>query len=130
MVPTLLAQVVLTSRSVSFGKDGSVLTAVEWNRIYSVTSRNRIIASCFGIIIISQFILGLTMTAEAAKGGCTSVIQRPPRLLLTTLFLASPVLPVPLPIYMVCTFEGRLSVEIGFLTMSLTYGAELLVLHQ
>jgi len=70
------------------------------------------------------------MTAEAAKGGCTSMIQRPPRLLPTTLFLASPVLPVPLPIYMVCTFEGRLSVEIGFLTMSLTYGAELLVLHQ
>jgi len=29
---------------------------------------------------------------------------------------------------MICTFEGRLSVEIGFLTMSLTYGAELLVL--
>ena len=86
MVPTLLAQVVLTSRSVSFGEDGSVLTAVEWNRIYSVTSRNRVIASCFGIIIISQFILGLTMTAEAAKGGCKSVIQRPPRLLPTPRF--------------------------------------------
>ena len=30
---------------------------------------------------------------------------------------------------MICTFEGKLSVEIGFLTMSLTYGAKLLFLH-
>ena len=40
---------------------------------------------------------------------------------------ASPILPVPLPIYMMCTFTGNLPVEIGFIAMTLVYGAEFLL---
>lgn len=40
---------------------------------------------------------------------------------------ASPILPIPLPVYMMCTFVGQLSVGIAFTTMSLAYGAELLL---
>jgi len=60
------------------GSDSFVLIAVERDRIYAVTSKSWIIASCFGIITISQFILGLYVTAY---GGCESVIKRPPQLL-------------------------------------------------
>ena len=37
---------------------------------------------------------------------------------------ASPILPVPLPIYMICTYTGNSSAEIAFITMTLVYGAE------
>ena len=42
---------------------------------------------------------------------------------------ASPILPVPLPIYMTCTLVGQLSVGIAFIAVSLTYGAEPLVIY-
>jgi len=38
---------------------------------------------------------------------------------------AVPILPVPLPVYMVCTLVGRLSMEIAFNIMVLAYGTEL-----
>ena len=63
-----------------------MLITVERDRIYAVTRMNGIIASCFGVITISQFILGLYITAYPAKGGCESVINRPLQLLPTSLF--------------------------------------------
>jgi len=59
VVATFTAQVVITMKSVSLGRCCSVLIMAEWNRIYAVTRKNRIIASCFGVITISQLILGL-----------------------------------------------------------------------
>ena len=38
---------------------------------------------------------------------------------------AVPILPIPLPVYMVCNFVGRLSMEIAFNIMVLVYGTEL-----
>ena len=67
---TLLAQVVLTLRSAFFASDGFVLTRAEWNRIYAITSKNRIIALCFGVITISQFGLGLYITSDIAGRRC------------------------------------------------------------
>ena len=69
----LLAQIVLTLRSVFFSRGGFVLITAEQNRIYAITSKNRIITSCFGVIMISQFILGLYLTGYAAARGCESV---------------------------------------------------------
>ena len=86
MIFTFLAQAVLTLRSVFLGSDCFVLIAVESNRIYAVTRKNRIIASCFGVIAMSQVVLGLYMTAFAAKAGCKSVIKRPLQPLPTLLF--------------------------------------------
>jgi len=83
---TLLAQIVLTLRSVFLGSDSFMLITVERDRIYAVTRMNGIIASCFGVITISQFVLGLYMAACVAKGGRESVINRSPQLLLTSLF--------------------------------------------
>ena len=70
-----LAQVVLTLRSAFFASDGLVLTRAELNRIYAITSKNRIIASCFGVITISQFGLGLYVTSDTAERGCKSVTK-------------------------------------------------------
>jgi len=83
---TLLAQIVLTLRSVFLGSDSFVLITVERDRIYAVTRMNGIIASCFGVITISQFVLGLYTVAYAAKGGRESAINRSPQLLFTSLF--------------------------------------------
>ena len=80
MVPTSLAQVVLTLRFVFFRSNGLVLIVAECNRIYAVTNKNRIITSCFSIITISQFSLGLYMTVYAAKSGRESMIRFPPQL--------------------------------------------------
>ena len=69
------------------------------------------------------------MTVYGARGGCESLIERPPTTLAYFTVSASPIQQVPLQIFMMCIFVGRLSVEIGFTTMSLAYGAELVV-HQ
>ena len=65
-----LAQVVLTLRSAFFASDGFVLTRAELNRIYAITSKNRIIASCFGVMTVSLFGLGLYTTSEMAERRC------------------------------------------------------------
>ena len=70
---TLLAQVVLTLRHGSFGRDGPVLITIEWSRIYAVTSKGRIITACFCVITISQLIIGLCLTAYAATAGGESM---------------------------------------------------------
>jgi len=57
-----------------------VLTAAERNRIYAVTSKNRIIVSCLGVITISQLGLGLYGTVDEAKAGCESVTMYTPQL--------------------------------------------------
>ena len=85
VIITLLAQIVLTLRSVFPGSDSFMLIKIERDSIYAVTRMNGIIASCFGVITVSQFILGLYMTANAAKGGCESVTNRPLQLLPTPL---------------------------------------------
>ena len=85
MVPTSLAQVVLTLRFV-FRSNGLVLIVAEWNRIYAVTNKNRIITSCLSILTISQFSLGLYVTVSAAKAGREFVIRLPPQLLPTSCF--------------------------------------------
>jgi len=72
-------------------------------RIYAVTSKNRTIASCFSAIIVLQLILGIYMTAYGARGRSAQIQQ------------------IPLPVYMICLFVGRLSVEIVFTTVSLAY---------
>jgi len=77
VILTLLAQTVLTLRSV-FG-NSFMLIAAERNRVYAVTRENQIIASCFGVITILQFCLGLYKTAYEAKAGCESVIERSPQ---------------------------------------------------
>ena len=71
----LVAQVVLTLRSVLFGIGVSMLITTERNRIYAITRKNRIITSCFGVITISQFILGLYLIAYAAIRGCEFVTK-------------------------------------------------------
>jgi len=86
MIFTFLAQSVLTLRYVFLGSDGFVLITVERDRIYAVTHKNRIIASCFAVIAMSQFALGLYMTAYAAKAGCEFAIKRPRQPLPTLLF--------------------------------------------
>ena len=40
---------------------------------------------------------------------------------------AIPVAQAPLPIYTLCAFVGSWSMEIGFTTMSLAYGTEILL---
>ena len=75
VILTLIAQVVITLRSVFLGGCGFMLITVEWNRIYAVTRKNLIIASCFGVIMISQSILGLYLTADATGRGCKSVTK-------------------------------------------------------
>ena len=74
---TLLAQAVLTLRSVFLGGGGFALITVEWDRIYAVTRKNRIIASCLSAISISQLILGLYMTVDTVRRGCESVTNCP-----------------------------------------------------
>ena len=74
----LVAQVVLTLRSVLLGRDGLMLITAQRNRIYAITSKNRIITSCFGAITISQFILGLYLIAYAAIRGCEFVTKYHP----------------------------------------------------
>ena len=71
----VLAQVVLTLRFVFCGEDGFMLIIAELNRIYAITSNNRVIASCLCVITISLFILGLYIVAYAAMRGGESVIK-------------------------------------------------------
>ena len=79
----LVAQVVLTLRFVFFGRDGFILITTEWNRIYAVTNKNRMITSCFCVISISQFILGLYITSYAAMRGGKPLTKYYSRFLLT-----------------------------------------------
>ena len=72
-VTMLLAQMVLTLRSVLFVRDRFVLITTERNRIYAVTKKNRVVTSCFGVITISEFVLGLYVSAHAATRGGESV---------------------------------------------------------
>ena len=65
----LVAQVVLTLRSVLFGMDVSMLITAERNRIYAITRKNRIITSLFCVITISQFILGLYLAVYVVMRG-------------------------------------------------------------
>ena len=123
MVPTLLAQVVLTLRFVFFCGNGLVLIVAKLSRIYAVTNKSRIITSCFCIITISQFSLGLHATVYAAKAGRESVIRLPAQLSPTS-FSAVPIPSVPLPVYMACIFVWQLSMGLAFIIMSLAYGTE------
>ena len=75
MGTTFLAQVVITLRFVLSGRDGSMLTVAEQNRIYAVTSKNRIIISCLGAITTSQFILGLCLITYVATNRGKSVTK-------------------------------------------------------
>ena len=43
------------------------------------------------------------------------------------IFLASPILMIPLPIYMACTLTGQFSAGIAYIVASLAYGTELLL---
>ena len=70
MIFMFLAQAVLTLRYAFLGSDCFVLITVERDRISAVTRKNQTIASCFGVIAVSQFVLGLYMTAYATKAGC------------------------------------------------------------
>jgi len=81
VVLTLIAQVVLTLRSILFGSEGLVLITVERNRIYAVTGKNRIITLCFGVMTMSQFSLGLYMTIDAANSGCRFMTKCAPQFL-------------------------------------------------
>jgi len=95
-------------------------------RIYAITSKNRIITSCFGAITISQFSLGLYVVADAAGRGCESDKVRP-RFSAYLTVSASPVPRIPLPSYTICLFVRQLSGEIAFIAMSLVYGMEFLL---
>ena len=83
---TLLAQIVLTLRSDFFGSDGFMLIAAEQDRIYAVTRKSRMIASCFSVITISQFILGLYLSSYAAARGGEPVTKSCPLFLPTSMF--------------------------------------------
>ena len=74
---TFLTQVVLTLRSVFLGSNGLVLITAERNRIYAITHKSWMTTSCFGVITISQFILGLYLTADTAERRCKSVNRFP-----------------------------------------------------
>ena len=86
VIMTLIAQVVITLRSVLFCSKGLVLITVEWNRIYAVTGKNRIVTSCLGVMTMSQFSLGLYMTINAAKRGCKFMTKCAPQFLPTSVF--------------------------------------------
>ena len=43
------------------------------------------------------------------------------------IFLASPIIMIPLPIYMACTLTGQFSAGIAYIVASLAYGTELLL---
>ena len=75
----LLAQVVPTLRFVYFYRDDFVLITAERTR------KNRIIASCLGAMKISQFILGLYLTAYAATRERETVIKYHPLFLPTSM---------------------------------------------
>jgi hypothetical protein len=125
MVSTLLAQVVLTLRSVFIGSNCSVLITTERNRIYAVTRKNRIILSCFSVITISQFALGLYGVAYAATRKCGSVTWCRPRFLLINFdFSAVPMPPIPLPLYVMCSLATPWPATIAYTTMSLVYGTK------
>jgi len=62
-----------------------MLTVVERDRIYAITSKNRIITSFFCLIMISQFIGGLYLTVYVAVSGGGSVTKCHLRFLPTTL---------------------------------------------
>jgi len=63
------------------------------------------------------------------QGRDVSLRQNTPRDSRQPPILASPILLVPLPIYMTCTLVGQLSVGIAFIAVSLTYGAEPLAIY-
>jgi len=79
-----VAQVVLTLRSVFLDRDGFVLITTEHKRTYAITGKNRMITSCFCVITISQFILGLYITIHMAMRGGESVTKCHPRFSPTT----------------------------------------------
>jgi len=92
-----------------------------------MTSGNRIITLCFGLITISQFGLGIYVVSDAVEKGCESVTkcaQSPAYLTVSAL----QILPIPLPGYIVCTFNAKVPLQIGFIAMSLAYGTEFLLL--
>lgn len=92
-----------------------------------MTSGNRIIALCFGIITTSQLGIGLYVIANAVENGCesaTKCAQIPAYLTV----LALQIIPIPLPGYIVCTFDAKVSLQIGFVATSLAYGTEFLSL--
>ena len=74
----IVAQVVLTLRSVFSGRDGFMLITTEHNRIYAVTGKNRMITSCFCVITLAQLVIGLYITIHAAKEGGESVTKYHP----------------------------------------------------
>ena len=84
-----LAQVVLILRSVFLGSNGLVLITVEWNRIYAITHKSWITTPCFGVITISQLILGLYLIVDTAERSCKSANRFPHDSLLLYCFSAT-----------------------------------------
>jgi hypothetical protein len=105
--------------------EGFMLITAERNRIFAVTNKNRIIASFFVVIIVSQLITGICLTIYTAKGGGES--DQVPPMILTYNVSAQPVPQAPLPVYIICVFVQHISVEIGLATMALVYGTVLLL---
>ena len=103
-----------------------MLITTERNRIYAITSKNRMIASCFCVITVSQAILGLYLTVYAATRGGEPATKCHP-MVFTYNVSAEPILPISLQVYMICIFVEYRSLEIIFTTMSLVYGAKILL---
>ena len=114
-------------RSDFFNGDGIVLIFAERNRVYALTSKNRIITSCFCLITIAQFALGLRAVVYAAKAGCESEWSNTPHNSYLLPVSATPLLPIPLPAYIECIFRGEFATGIGFTSIALAYGMERLL---
>jgi len=128
---TLFAQVVLTLRCVFFGRDELVLITTEWNRIYAITNKNPVITSCFSVIMVSQFILGLYLIVFAAmRGGEFLNAAYVSPTVFTYFNVSAETFPqIPLPVYVLCNFVGRTFLDIAYNALSLAYGRKLFVFH-
>ena len=95
------------------------------NRIYAVTTKDRIITSCFGVIVVSQFILGLyTIIYAAMQGGVCDRVPGPGTVLTHFTISVAQIPQIPLRVYGFCIFVQHRDLEIGFTTVSLLFGAK------
>ena len=121
VVATCIAQTILTLRSVLSAGDDFVLITAEWNRIYAITNRNRMIASLFCVAMISQLAIGLYLTANTIVRGGESVTHYS---YLAYNVSVKPAIPIPIPLYMMCASVGKWPLRIGFSAVSLVYGTK------
>jgi hypothetical protein len=73
---------------------------------------------------MSQLILGLYMIVDGVTSGCEFVTKCHLQTHADFDISATPITPIPLPLYMMCSFGGSWSVDIAFPTMSLVYGTK------